>query len=69
MEDLFLPEFWEYVRAKQRQGQRRGQAIFNVAYFFWPKEARILCSSPVDPFYQDGNIPYFLEELADLLTR
>ncbi len=69
MEDLFSPEFWEYVAAKQKQGQRRGQAIFNVAFFFWPIEARKLSGSTVDPFYQNGNVPYFLEELADLITR
>jgi hypothetical protein len=69
MEELFSLEFWDVVASKRREGQRKGQAIFNTAFYFWPIEARRLSDSTVDPFYQDGNIPYFLENLADLLTR
>ena len=69
MEDLFPPEFWTLVRAKQRQGQRYGQAVANTAFYFWPTHSRMLDGSLYDPFYRDGRVPEFLERLADILTR
>lgn len=69
MEDLFSPDFWALVSAKQRQGQRYGQAVANTAFYFWPNLSRMLDGSLYDPFYQDSRVPEFLERLADLLTR
>jgi hypothetical protein len=69
MEDLFLPDFWAVVSGKMRNGQRRGQAIFNTAYEMFPEEVRFLDGSLYDPFYDDRKIPEFLERLADRLTR
>lgn len=69
MEELFSPEFWAVVASKQREGQRKGQAIFNTAFSFFQTETRMLDGSVFDPFHQDSRIPVFLEKLADLLTR
>lgn len=69
MEDLFPFDFWTLVRAKQRQGQRYGQAVANTAFFFWPEHSRQLDGSLYDPFYQDDKVSEFLERLADLITR
>ena len=69
MEDLFSPEFWAIVASKQREGQRKGQAVFNTAADMFPQEVRFLSGTSVDPFYQDGNLRYFLEDLVERLTR
>jgi hypothetical protein len=69
MEDLFSPEFWAIVSSKQREGQRKGQAIFNTAYDMFPQEVRYLDGSLYDPFYDDRKIGEFLERLVDRLTR
>ena len=69
MEDLFSPEFWALVSAKQRQEQRYGQAVANTAFYFFPEFTRQLDGSIYDPFYDDNRVPAFLERLADHITR
>lgn len=68
MEDLFSAGFWDCVRDYERSGQRKGQAVFNAAAFFYPEETRALHSSSVDPFYGDGKVSAFLTALAEKLT-
>jgi hypothetical protein len=69
MEDLYSPEFWAIVASKVREGQRKGQAVFNTAAEFHHKEAGELTGTVFDPFYQDAKVSAFLEKLADILTR
>lgn len=69
MEELFLPDFWARVSAKQNQGQRKGQAVFNVAADMFPQEVNLLSGSLCDPFYRDANVGEFLTQLVDLLTK
>lgn len=38
---------------------RRGQAFFNALYRLDPELANHLCTTAVDPYYQDDRIPYF----------
>lgn len=66
-EALYGPEFWAVVASKQREGQRKGQAVFNTAADFFPAETRAV-NSLYDPFYRDENVSPFLERLTELLT-
>ena len=68
VEDLFDTSFWLRVVAMQRQGQRKGQAVFNVAADMFPMEVRTV-NSLYDPFYNDSKISEFLVQLVDLLTK
>jgi hypothetical protein len=68
MEDLFSYDFWQLVASRVREGQRRGQAVFNTAYYFYTDEVRVLDGSIYDPFYDDRKVEEFLTRLADLLT-
>jgi hypothetical protein len=61
------PVFWEAVRNRQANGHRYGQAVFNTAVEFFPKEVRQLNGTDVDPFYNDGRVKDFLVALANLL--
>jgi len=69
MEDLFSPEFWALVQSAQNRGQRRGQAIFNIAYEMFPDIVRELNTTQYDPFHRDERISEFLEELVNRLTE
>jgi hypothetical protein len=66
MESLFPAEFWNAVAVRQREGQRKGQAIYNTAHLAYDR-ARWLGGSDCDPFYDDSKIGEFLEELTVLL--
>jgi hypothetical protein len=68
MESLFDFVFWTRVAAKQRQGQRKGQAVFNVAADMFPVETREV-NSLYDPFYNDDKISEFLTALVEILTK
>lgn len=69
MEELFSPEFWAVVSSKQREGQRKGQAVFNTAADFFPTESRKLSGTFADPFYHDYRIEAFLTGIVEYLTR
>lgn len=69
MENLFSYKFWNAVARKQREGQRKGQSVFNSALEFYPSEAGALRGSSCDPFYQDGKVSAFLRKLADNVIR
>jgi hypothetical protein len=69
MEDLFLPDFWAIVSGKMRNGQRKGQAVFNTAAEMFPEEVNRLHGTLWDPFYNDKMVGEFLTRLADLLTK
>jgi hypothetical protein len=69
MEDLFSYDFWKLVESRMREGQRKGQAIVNTAYYFYTDETRKLDGTLWDCFYDDRRIPEFLTRLLDLLTR
>ncbi len=43
---------------------REGQAVFNLLYEIFPTEVDPLRGSLIDPFYNDDNIPAFLEKLG-----
>ncbi len=44
---------------------RLGQAVFNIAYKRNAGVVRELCSSVLDPFYDDKKITLFLSRLRD----
>lgn len=69
MEELFSKEFWAIVASKQREGQRKGQAVFNTAYDMFPKEVGEIVSTKWDPFYNDSRVSLFLEGLVTRLTN
>lgn len=48
---------------------RLGQAYFNYAYEFYPKEVEELRGTEYDCFYDDAKIPGFLEKLNEKLLE
>lgn len=48
---------------------RFGQAVFNISYKMYPKEADALRGTEVDCFYRDDRVEAFLTELDKLLAK
>jgi hypothetical protein len=51
------------ARRLQKQGQRKGQSLFNALYELNPEMANALRYTDADPFYQDNRISDFYTEL------
>lgn len=66
---LFDPSFWTAVHNRQLQGQRHGQAVFNVAYADWPEVVNSLRSTSYDPFHHDDRVNAFLTVVAERLSN
>jgi hypothetical protein len=66
---VFPPEFWNAVHARQRDGQRHGQAVFNAAYEYYPEAVRSLTATSLDPFYNDSRVYDFLSEVWERLKN
>lgn len=45
---------------------RDGQTMFNVFHLLNPSMANFICGKSFDPFYDDKNIPAFLEFIHNL---
>jgi hypothetical protein len=65
---IFGPKFWGKVKAKKREGQRDGQAVFNAASEMFPRAARLLTGTLLDPFYRDERVGEFLSAVAQYET-
>jgi hypothetical protein len=52
---------------RERRGQRKGQAFFNVLYEMEPELAHRVIGTDADPFYDDGKLPDFLLRVAEEL--
>jgi hypothetical protein len=65
---IFGPKFWRAVRAKQKSGQREGQAVFSTASELFPRAARLLTGTLLDPFYRDDRVGEFLTAVAQYET-
>jgi hypothetical protein len=55
------------VTMRERRGQRKGQAFFNVLYEMEPELAHRVIGTDADPFYDDGKLPDFLLRVAEEL--
>lgn len=66
---LFPTDFWTAVHNRQTEGQRFGQAVFNVAYMFYPHIAGPLTATPFDPFHHDEKVNDFLHEVWERLQN
>lgn len=63
---MILTILEEAKRKVQRQPQLRlGQAVFNIAYKRNAGVVRELCSSVIDPFYDDKKVTLFLSRLRE----
>jgi hypothetical protein len=52
---------------RERRGQRKGQAFFNVLQDLDPELAGRLTNTADDPFYNDQKLPGFLVRVAQEL--
>lgn len=56
-------EFWNEVRLAEREGQRIGQAVFNVASEMNDDLCGQACENIGDPFFNDALAKSFVEAL------
>lgn len=47
--------------------QRWGQAVFNVAYIYFPHETNELRATSLDPFHNNGLVDAFVDALFERL--
>lgn len=53
-------DFYALVRKRQAEGQRYGQAVFNVAWNVWPDVAMKAKDEGIDPFNDDSKADEFM---------
>lgn len=58
--------FWNDVRTYQSQGQRAGQALYNVLHQSRPDLANRLRELNIDPFYVTENDPKYTQAITFL---
>lgn len=51
------------VKQQLNPGWRWGQTVFNTCYELYPSLADKIRSTKYDPFYDDGKVESFLEQL------
>lgn len=69
MVSFYSRYFWARVTDLMERGQRKGQAVFNVAAEMFPVECSQIAGSECDPFYDDEKISDFLSLLSVLLIE
>lgn len=65
--ELTAPIFWKAVKKRQENGERYGQAVFNITAGLFPEEAGSLVATELDPFYNDGVVKLFIAAITDML--
>jgi hypothetical protein len=62
----------EWLRAKHKPHTRDeldlrlGQILFNTLDYYRPDVTDKICGTAIDPFYDDDNVPAFLEKVDEL---
>jgi hypothetical protein len=67
-----LNERWNFIESEAQIIQsrnpdwRRGQALFNILYLFYPKEANMVRATTYDCFHRNDRIDAFKQKVFEL---